>query len=91
MLLRKEDDVSGLLKVWRLPRKTMKSIQRTVLFANKEPFFANQVFELFQVGLEEGIQAAKVRAAMKGENVSEAEAIRWGISIRIWLLKISQS
>ncbi len=73
-LLRKEDDVSGLLKVWRLPRKTMKSIQRTVLFANKEPFFANQVFELFQVGLEEGIQAAKVRAAMKGENVSEVEA-----------------
>ncbi len=73
-LLRKEDDVSGLLKVWRLPRKTMKSIQRTVLFANKEPFFANQVFELFQVGLEEGIQAAKVRAAMNGETVSEVEA-----------------
>jgi tRNA nucleotidyltransferase (CCA-adding enzyme) len=76
-MLRKEDDVSRLLEVWRLPRKTMKSIQRTVLFANKEPFFANQVFELFQAGLEEGIQAAKIRAAMNGEHVSEV-----GVSVR---------
>ena len=61
----------------------MKSIQRTVQFARKEPFFAERVFNLFQIGLEEGIQAAKVRAAVNGENVSECRAIRYEIFIRI--------
>ena len=72
-ILNKTEDVSGLLKVWKLPTKKIKSVQRTVLYAMKEPFFAEQLFHLFSLGLEEGIQAAKVRAAVNLEDVSNAE------------------
>ena len=72
-VLGKNDNLSSLLNVWKLPSKKTKSIQRTVLFAMKEPFFAEEVFNLFQIGLEEGIQAAKVRAALNGISISNAE------------------
>lgn len=72
-VLSKNENISGMLKAWKLPGKKMKSIQRTVQFATKEPFFVEQVFNLFQIGLEEGIQAAKVRAALNGASISNAE------------------
>ena len=72
-ILGKNDNLSSLLHAWRLPSKKTKSIQRTVLFATKEPYFAEDVFNLFQLGLEEGIQAAKVRAALNGTSISNAE------------------
>jgi tRNA nucleotidyltransferase (CCA-adding enzyme) len=72
---RNVEDVSEFLKAWKLPAKKMKSIQRIVLFANKTPFFVEQLSDLFQLGLEEGIQAAKVRAVMNGDSVSDAEVL----------------
>lgn len=72
-LLYNNDDISGLLKAWKLPSKKIKSVQRTVLYAKKEPFFAERLFNLFTLGLEEGIQAAKVRAAVHFEDATNAE------------------
>ena len=72
-VLRNSDDVTDLLKEWKLPSKKIKSILHTVQFARKEPFFAERVFNLFQLGLEEGIQAAKVRAAVNREHIKNAE------------------
>ncbi len=72
-VLGKNDNLSSLLHAWKLPSKKTKSILRTVLFATKEPFFAEDVFNLFQLGLEEGIQAAKVRAALNGTSISKVE------------------
>ena len=74
-VLSKNDNLSRLLEVWKLPGKKIKSIQRTVQFAIKEPFFAKRVFNLFQIGLEEGIQAAKVRAALNRADVTKAELL----------------
>ena len=64
-----------MLNAWKLPNKKMKSIQHTVQFAMKEPYFVEQVFNIFQIGLEEGIQAAKVRAALNGANIMQAERL----------------
>lgn len=72
-VLHKNEDVSVVLRAWKLPTKKIKSIHRTVLYSTKEPFFAEQLFNLFSLGLEEGIQAAKVRAAVHLEDVSDAE------------------
>lgn len=74
-MLSKSDHLADMLKAWKLPSKKIKSIQHTVLFAMKDPFFADEVFNLFQVGLEDGIQAAKVRAALYGTSVLDAEKV----------------
>lgn len=73
-ILKEEEDFSGFLKAWKLPRKKIKSIGRIATFVNKEPLFAEQVFDLFQLGLNEGIHAAKVWAILHGQNITEAEA-----------------
>lgn len=75
LCLLRQEEFPSFLKAWKVPSKKSKSIQRIVLFARKEPFFAEQVVDLFQIGLMEGIGAAKVRAAISGADVSAAKAV----------------
>lgn len=89
-MLAKMEDLSGFLKAWKLPNKKGKSIQRTVLYAKKEPFFAEQVVNLFQLGIEEGIQAAKVRASLCGESVSSAEALVRNLYLHMEMKDVSE-
>ncbi|MFB5281955.1 CCA tRNA nucleotidyltransferase [Peribacillus sp. Hz7] len=69
------EDVSSFLRDWRLPVKQIKAIQRVVFFADKPSSFVEHVYDLFEIGLSEGVQAAKVRAVVHGDSVSDAEAL----------------
>ncbi|MDM5222203.1 CCA tRNA nucleotidyltransferase [Peribacillus sp. NJ11] len=61
------------LRAWKLPLKTIRNVQRIIQLVKKEPSFENSAIDVFQAGHGVTVQAAKVRAALTGGNVSRAE------------------
>ena len=66
-------DVEAALRAWKLPVKTIRSIQRIVQLAKKEPAFEDSTLEIFKAGHDQAIQAAKVKTILRNGNVLEAE------------------
>ncbi|MEK4012359.1 CCA tRNA nucleotidyltransferase [Peribacillus sp. FSL M8-0224] len=70
MIHTKEQEIEEALRAWKLPLKTIRNVQRTIkLVKSKEP----AAIDVFQAGHGITVQAAKVRAALNGGNVSDAE------------------
>lgn len=70
MIQTKEQEIEEALRAWKLPLKTIRNVQRTIkLVKSKEP----AAIDVFQAGHGITVQAAKVRAALNGGNVSDAE------------------
>lgn len=70
MVHTKDQEMEESLRAWKLPLKTIRNVQRTIqLVKSKEP----SAIDVFQAGHGVTVQAAKVRAALTGGNVSDAE------------------
>ncbi|WHY54893.1 CCA tRNA nucleotidyltransferase [Peribacillus simplex] len=69
MVNTKDQDLEKALREWKLPLKTIRSVQRTIQLVKKEP----SAIDVFQAGHGVTVQAAKVKAALSGGNVSDAE------------------
>ncbi|MEC0274700.1 CCA tRNA nucleotidyltransferase [Peribacillus frigoritolerans] len=70
MIHTKDQEIEEALRAWKLPLKTIRNVQRTIkLVKSKEP----AAIDVFQAGHGITVQAAKVRAALNGGNVSDAE------------------
>jgi tRNA nucleotidyltransferase (CCA-adding enzyme) len=70
MVHTKDQEIEEALRAWKLPLKTIRNVQRTIkLVKSKEP----SAIDVFQAGHGITVQAAKVRAALNGGNVSDAE------------------
>ncbi|MEE3953091.1 CCA tRNA nucleotidyltransferase [Peribacillus frigoritolerans] len=70
MIHTKDQEIEEALRAWKLPLKTIRNVQRTIkLVKSKEP----TAIDVFQAGHGITVQAAKVRAALNGGNVSDAE------------------
>ncbi|WP_458354972.1 CCA tRNA nucleotidyltransferase [Peribacillus frigoritolerans] len=70
MIHTKDQEIEDALRVWKLPLKTIRNVQRTIkLVKSKEP----TAIDVFQAGHGITVQAAKVRVALNGGNVSDAE------------------
>ncbi|TDL92922.1 CCA tRNA nucleotidyltransferase [Vibrio vulnificus] len=70
MVHTKDQEIEEALRAWKLPLKTIRNVQRTIkLVKSKEP----SAIDVFQAGHGIAVQAAKVRAALNGGNVSNAE------------------
>lgn len=66
-------DISSFLRKWKLSVKKIKWIKRLIEYASMEPHFAEKPYHLIRCGLEESIQAAKVRATFKNESLINIE------------------
>ncbi|AXN37321.1 CCA tRNA nucleotidyltransferase [Peribacillus butanolivorans] len=75
MIYTNAKDIEAALREWKLPLKTIRSVQRIIQLAKKEPPFENSALEIFQAGQIEAVQAAKVRAVLTGRNVKDAEKV----------------
>ncbi|MFD4817147.1 CCA tRNA nucleotidyltransferase [Peribacillus butanolivorans] len=75
MIYTNAKDIEAALREWKLPLKTIRSVQRIIQLANNEPPFENSALEIFQAGQIEAVQAAKVRAVLAGRNVKDAEKV----------------
>ncbi|MDQ7864061.1 hypothetical protein RCO48_32180 [Peribacillus frigoritolerans] len=70
MVHTKDQEIEKALREWKLPLKTIRNVQRTIqLVKSKEP----AAIDVFQAGHGITVQAAKVRAALNGGSVSDAE------------------
>ena len=70
MVHTKDQEMEEALRAWKLPLKTIRNVQRTIqMVKKKEP----SAIDVFQAGHGVTVQAAKVRAALTGGNVSDAE------------------
>ncbi|MGW8424909.1 CCA tRNA nucleotidyltransferase [Peribacillus simplex] len=69
MVHTKDQELEKALRSWKLPLKTIRNIQRTIQLVKKEP----SGIDVFQAGHGVTVQAAKVKAALTGGNVSDAE------------------
>ncbi|MFJ7928159.1 CCA tRNA nucleotidyltransferase [Peribacillus sp. NPDC096448] len=70
MVHTKDQEMEEALRAWKLPLKTIRNVQRTIqMVKKKEP----SAIDVFQAGHSVTVQAAKVRAALTGGNVSDAE------------------
>lgn len=69
MVQTKDQELEKSLRAWKLPLKTIRNIQRTIQLVKKEP----SAIDVFQAGQGVTVQAAKVKAALTGGNVSDAE------------------
>ncbi|MFF2456386.1 CCA tRNA nucleotidyltransferase [Peribacillus simplex] len=69
MVHTKDQELEKSLRAWKLPLKTIRNIQRTIQLVKKEP----SAIDVFQAGHGVTVQAAKVKAALTGGNVSDAE------------------
>ncbi|MBT2618312.1 MULTISPECIES: CCA tRNA nucleotidyltransferase [unclassified Bacillus (in: firmicutes)] len=70
MIHTNDQEIEEALRAWKLPLKTIRNVQRTIkLVKSKEP----SAIDVFQAGHGITVQAAKVRAALKAGNVSDAE------------------
>ncbi|MFE4141795.1 CCA tRNA nucleotidyltransferase [Peribacillus sp. YIM B13472] len=69
MVHTKDQELEKALRAWKLPLKTIRNIQRTIQLVKKEP----SAIDVFQAGHDVTVQAAKVKAALTGGNVSDAE------------------
>ncbi|MBO1000064.1 CCA tRNA nucleotidyltransferase [Bacillus sp. SD075] len=63
-----DQEMEKSLRAWKLPVKTIRNVQRTIQLVKKEP----SAIDVFQAGHGVTVQAAKVRAALTGANVSDA-------------------
>ncbi|MGE7764775.1 CCA tRNA nucleotidyltransferase [Peribacillus sp. NPDC096540] len=75
MIYTNAQDIEAALREWKLPLKTIRSVQRIIQIAKKEPPFENSSLEVFQAGHIKAVQAAKVRAVLTGRNVKDAEKV----------------
>ncbi|MFJ7363798.1 CCA tRNA nucleotidyltransferase [Peribacillus frigoritolerans] len=70
MIHTNDQEIEEALRAWKLPLKTIRNVQRTIkLVKSKEP----TAIDVFQAGHGITVQAAKVRVALNGGNVSDAE------------------
>ncbi|MCM3673979.1 CCA tRNA nucleotidyltransferase [Peribacillus simplex] len=69
MVQTKDQEMEEALRAWKLPLKTIRNVQRTIQLVKKEP----SAIDIFQAGHCVTVQAAKVKAALTGGNVSDAE------------------
>ncbi|SIQ38071.1 tRNA nucleotidyltransferase (CCA-adding enzyme) [Peribacillus simplex] len=69
MVNTKDQDLEKALREWKLPLKTIRSVQRTIQLVKEEP----SAIDVFRAGHGVTVQAAKVKAALSGGNVSDAE------------------
>ncbi|WHY95756.1 CCA tRNA nucleotidyltransferase [Peribacillus simplex] len=69
MVNTKDQELEKALREWKLPLKTIRNVQRTIQLVKIEP----SAIDVFQAGLGVTVQAAKVKAALSGGNVSNAE------------------
>jgi tRNA nucleotidyltransferase (CCA-adding enzyme) len=69
MVHTKDQEMEEALRAWKLPLKTIRNVQRTIQLVKKEP----SAIDVFQAGHGVTVQAAKVRAALTGGTVSDAE------------------
>ncbi|MBT2649282.1 CCA tRNA nucleotidyltransferase [Bacillus sp. ISL-34] len=70
MVHTKDQEMEEALREWKLPLKTIRNVQRTIQLVKKEDPSA---IDVFQAGHGVTVQAAKVRAALTGGNVPDAE------------------
>ena len=75
MIYMNAKDIEAALREWKLPLKTIRSVQRIIQLAKKEPPFENYSLVVFQAGQIEAVQAAKVRAVLTGRNIKDAEKV----------------
>ncbi|KON69865.1 hypothetical protein AKG34_14685 [Peribacillus butanolivorans] len=75
MIYTNAKDIEAALREWKLPLKTIRSVQRIIQLAKKEPPFENFALEIFQAGQIEAVQAATVRAVLAGRNVKYADKV----------------
>ncbi|MGG4267365.1 CCA tRNA nucleotidyltransferase [Peribacillus simplex] len=68
-----DQDMEEALRAWKLPLKTIRNVQRIIQLVKKEPSFENSPIDVFQAGQDITVQAAKVKAALTGGNVTGAE------------------
>ncbi|MDF9760795.1 tRNA nucleotidyltransferase (CCA-adding enzyme) [Peribacillus simplex] len=68
-----DQDMEEALRAWKLPLKTIRNVQRIIKLVKKEPSFENSTIDVFQAGQGITVQAAKVKAALTGGNVTDAE------------------
>ncbi|MCK1982455.1 MULTISPECIES: CCA tRNA nucleotidyltransferase [Peribacillus] len=70
MVHTKDQELEEAMREWKLPMKSIRNVQRTIQLVKKEDPSA---IDVFHAGHDVFVQAAKVRAAMTGGNVSDAE------------------
>ncbi|MGE7759476.1 CCA tRNA nucleotidyltransferase [Peribacillus sp. NPDC097895] len=68
-----DQEIEAALRAWKLPLKTIRNVQRIIQLVKKDPSFENSAFDVFQAGQILAVQAAKVRAALTGGDVMDAE------------------
>ncbi|CAH0184951.1 CCA-adding enzyme [Peribacillus sp. Bi96] len=68
-----DQEIEAALRAWKLPLKTIRNVQRIIQLVKKDPSFDNSAFDVFQAGQILAVQAAKVRAALTGGDVMDAE------------------
>ncbi|MFJ7745963.1 CCA tRNA nucleotidyltransferase [Peribacillus sp. NPDC097295] len=68
-------NIEASLREWKLPVKTIRSIQRILQLVKKEPTFEASTLEVFKAGQIHAVQAAKVKAIVNDRNVLEAEEL----------------